>query len=74
VLTVKYRTTNRRIQVAHVSVLEMTRVIPRASLLNFGLDYVRGGSRTAHVCAAPSMLWAASTGEAEENDRLPNAL
>jgi hypothetical protein len=30
--------------------------------------------RTAHVCAAPSMSWAASTGEAAENDGLPNAL
>jgi hypothetical protein len=29
---------------------------------------------TAHVSAAPSMSWAASTGEAEETGRLPNAL
>jgi hypothetical protein len=30
--------------------------------------------RTAHVCAAPSMSWASSTGEAAENDGLLNAL
>jgi hypothetical protein len=30
--------------------------------------------RKAHVCAAPSMSWAASTGEAKGNGELPNAL
>jgi hypothetical protein len=30
--------------------------------------------RTAHICAAPSISWAASTGEAEETGGLTNDL